>query len=60
MSGESIRKCIRAESFLPFEIHLSGGESIGLRIRSWHGLLAAKSMSTIPMKIASPGSLHYT
>lgn len=26
MSGESIRKCIRAEPFVPFEIHLSGGE----------------------------------
>lgn len=26
MSGESIRKHLRAEPFVPFEIHLSGGE----------------------------------
>ena len=26
MSGESIRKLIRAEPFVPFEIHLTGGE----------------------------------
>jgi hypothetical protein len=26
MNGESIRKCIRAEPFVPFEIHFSGGE----------------------------------
>ena len=26
MSGESIRKLMRAQPFVPFEIHLSGGE----------------------------------
>ena len=26
MSGESIRKLLRAQPFFPFEIHLSGGE----------------------------------
>lgn len=62
MSGDSIRKCIRAEPFVPFEIHLSSGEVH----RVTHPQLAWVAGSEVNVyysdedRVAWPSLLHVT